>query len=612
MKLDDDHPLVHLHQKFWQQGAQGDQLLNLHEVQGAEGDETAGCYVLDIGISCMWPTKIWVRREYMRMYQRCYDHLETKRNRQKSPSMVITGHPGIGKHWWLLYVLCRRLVQKEATLFYDSERLILFVEEGVFRAPPNFGCTEFKSRVWTLVDGDGDSGLPTSLAQPWTTHRIIFVSPPEEERWNCLRSTTTWSLSIMNPWTRGEISAAASIHGFEADDLCLDDMYSRLGPTPRICFDYSRDKDYLAVHELRIERSIAALSPRVLQEIVNDTSVFKTNDLSNAIFLLKRNDPSWCTTTVQPITCAVEMKLRVRLRKEMYVQRLQLYHSLANAQTSRGLAGIVYKTLAQDILQRHKSIQLDLIPMVRKGWKPWRSNHGDGVGPSSVRSFRITASESYAYSTRPDSIIEGVYYAPHSPNQVTLDSFIMHNELLFIFQFTIAPEHQIEKGLFDFFSHNSLPPKARWHFVFVVPPTLLELSCPHPQDTELAALLEEINLYTMVVDPDRPFELRPVLGGPALTGQVPAGLFPAESVPAGEVLAGQVLAGQVPAGQVLAGQVLLAEQMSAGPVLVGSGLAGQVPAGPVPVPEPDSEPQPQQDTGWGMGSWKRLKQLRKT
>ena len=41
---------------------------------------------------------------------------------------------------------------------------------------------------------------------------------------------------------------------------------------------------------------------------------------------------------------------------------------------------------------------------------------------------------------------------PELPNQEALDSFIVMNGIRYVFQFTIAKEHDIKPGLFDFFS----------------------------------------------------------------------------------------------------------------------------------------------------------------
>lgn len=106
---DDDDPLVQLHSKFW-----GKKLTledpELSGPQPAESDEDKpmdvddddfppGCAILDIGIDDLPFQKIWIRADYIRVY----DFIESREapNRMAvnllPPAAVVTGQPGIGK-----------------------------------------------------------------------------------------------------------------------------------------------------------------------------------------------------------------------------------------------------------------------------------------------------------------------------------------------------------------------------------------------------------------------------------------------------------------------------------------------------------------------------------
>lgn len=115
-----------------------------------------------------------------------------------------------GRCYWLLYVLCRRLACKKLIIWYRGKRLSLFVEDGVYLylGPREYSYTEFKTQVWTLVDSDQGECVPEDLAVPDTKLMIIFVSSPKEQRWKGMMKTTAGAISIMNPWTRQEISEA--------------------------------------------------------------------------------------------------------------------------------------------------------------------------------------------------------------------------------------------------------------------------------------------------------------------------------------------------------------------------------------------------------------------
>ena len=109
-------------------------------------------------------------------------------------------------------------------------------------------------------------------------------------------------------------------------------------------------------------------------------------------------------------------------------EQLCLYYSLANFEESRPLASIVYKLLTQEKLQRQDMIMLDLVPMGKQRLDrsgPWLSTHKEGTDPLSVQLFNISWLANNLFSLRPDPIINNVYYAPESWDQVAFDSFIM-------------------------------------------------------------------------------------------------------------------------------------------------------------------------------------------
>jgi hypothetical protein len=65
-----------------------------------------------------------------------------------------------------------------------------------------------------------------------------------------------------------------------------------------------------------------------------------------------------------------------------------------------------------------------------------------------------------------------VQKARNQANQVALDSFLKFGQILYVFQFTSANTHDINKHKEEFLSEllNILPPKTNWRIVFVTPP----------------------------------------------------------------------------------------------------------------------------------------------
>ncbi len=82
------------------------------------------------------------------------------------------------------------------------------MKEGVYVEPPYSPCSDFKTRVWTLVDADNHAHMPSHLMEATTRHLLIFTTPPQSERWKRLEKYTSPVIYIMNPWSKKEILRA--------------------------------------------------------------------------------------------------------------------------------------------------------------------------------------------------------------------------------------------------------------------------------------------------------------------------------------------------------------------------------------------------------------------
>jgi hypothetical protein len=96
-KLDDNDALMQLHRKFWLQGIKN-KLLCIHDAEeGNDDDIGPGCYLLDLEVPELGRSMLWIRNDYIRLYKCCNEYLESCRNEELPPSVIITGQPGIGK-----------------------------------------------------------------------------------------------------------------------------------------------------------------------------------------------------------------------------------------------------------------------------------------------------------------------------------------------------------------------------------------------------------------------------------------------------------------------------------------------------------------------------------
>ncbi|KAF9515072.1 hypothetical protein BS47DRAFT_1381617 [Hydnum rufescens UP504] len=176
-------------------------------------DVLPGCYYLNIGIQGLWPQGLWIRPDYVRIYDALHHDYPLPMVRMgQTPCAVITGQPGIGKSLWVWYAARRRMAAREPLILYYGSKLCLFVEGGVYDLPDGWENDDFRYFIWAFIDSDEHSqGIPSHFVRPSTPLFIIFTRSPEANCWNCLHKTMLWPQTIiMNPWSKMDIQSATS------------------------------------------------------------------------------------------------------------------------------------------------------------------------------------------------------------------------------------------------------------------------------------------------------------------------------------------------------------------------------------------------------------------
>jgi hypothetical protein len=215
---------------------------------------------------------------------------------------------------------------------------------------------------------------------------------------------------------------------------------------------------------------------------------------------------------ISPITDYVEVQLGVRLRLLEPRAQVQMYKQFSSIPGARGMTLILFEAYCQ--VRFRGKIQLQFVPMVRlsdpltasqatkkrkgsgstahprRAPRPqWHSSHNTLSNEELERKRQNALLSKASINIRPSSVFEydgddfpseirsNVYYLPKKSNQVTLDSFILHLGILYIFQFTTAKEHLIKDGLLSFLARcTGLPPQDG-----VIPDDVDLLKCPVPQ-----------------------------------------------------------------------------------------------------------------------------------
>jgi hypothetical protein len=215
-----------------------------------------------------------------------------------------------------------------------------------------------------------------------------------------------------------------------------------------------------------------------------------------------------------PITDYIRSEIAICMQEYdacRLIERFQDFFSLAS---SRGMSGAIF----ENICHRHfkKQILIEYIPMVRfdendKRRKPkWHSSHHPidigavrreqledrrqgALGNLKTLDVRPSGTCELEYDGQAISLEQDVYYIPMKSNDVAFDSFIRHDDYLYIFQFTVSENHGIDPGLIPRLTlladcTDDLPPRENWLFIFIIPDGLKALTCPYPDSPELQKL----------------------------------------------------------------------------------------------------------------------------
>lgn len=101
-KLEGHRVLSRLHAKYWRKDMteEAQDWRMSHLVEDDDFDDIGpGCYALDLGIEDLERSKLWVRNNYLQIYDYCNTHYDRVKSFGSgiAPSVVITGQAGVGE-----------------------------------------------------------------------------------------------------------------------------------------------------------------------------------------------------------------------------------------------------------------------------------------------------------------------------------------------------------------------------------------------------------------------------------------------------------------------------------------------------------------------------------
>ncbi|KIM91796.1 hypothetical protein PILCRDRAFT_58282 [Piloderma croceum F 1598] len=487
--------------------------MEINDSTADDGDIDPGCYVLDIGTRGK-EDKMWVRAEYIRMFEFAETFYAENACNTLSPCLVITGQPGIGKSVWHWYALQMCCAQRKPVIWYLNGTCWLFVE-GVFRQPTTFDALCYETVVWTLVDSvDTPSGPPTGLITHGTRHFIIYTLSPTPSRWEKINQSMTRVVCVMNPWSRAEIHKVASFKAAGMSFTAINEIFDHLGPTLRLCFGNTRS---LIDYRRKLDEALGRLTLGGLEDMSFLHESQALDAVSCKIYMLKCSnvDVDSVEVDMTTITPFIASKVAAQMWALECYELVCLFNHWIRLPSTRGMAGDVFEPYCHITFSTR--IEFEFVPMVHIGgakepqWHLSHTKFPESPESKALEALRVEASsKTISLSIDPSRVVDygtdevtngiqveaDVYYIPLKANQVGIDSFILHNDTLYLLQMTTSAAHDIKEKLVPFLlSLKGTPSRSRWHFIFVKP-SLHILACPVPKCT----VLQDLVLYSAEVE----------------------------------------------------------------------------------------------------------------
>jgi hypothetical protein len=282
--------------------------------------------------------------------------------------------------------------------------------------------------------------------------------------------------------------------------------FKHLGPIPRICIDFVDDPSLLIDYEKNLQAMITDITSQSLRCFALDGGDINLGAESHAIFIMRRYEVDDLRRAyIEPVSAKVEMQLMTTINGLQRLERIDLYHTFASLNATKAVASLVYESLGHTRIR--EGITLAIKSLIKLSpnqeqnlfhWKcqseEWASNSMDQGDSETLVRFppetEITYEEDKLRSVEANHL-----HVPKARNQVALDSFFKLGAFLYILQFVVAKNHDIEKGIEESLSRlqNILPPKANWRFVFIAPPGC---EVDIKATSEVEKFLEGVTLYS--------------------------------------------------------------------------------------------------------------------
>ncbi|KIK62499.1 hypothetical protein GYMLUDRAFT_84424 [Collybiopsis luxurians FD-317 M1] len=384
--------------------------------------------------------------------------------------LAVTGHPGIGKSYFLYYIWTTRIALNLPTLFVHRRDEVLLWQDGQMYTAPFAQCSDRRLRnildqtVWCLVDSSQDLwDVPSSV---YLAGRfIIQAAAPRKER-------VSWTTKVpkmvfyyvMREWSAEELIAGLQLQEETFSEVKAEHLvkfHNILGGSARDAYRYAPSLDGRILH---LENTAKRLGLDVFTH-VNSVDLF--NPLSSAaepmvgesirhqfMSVFPWNNEDRSQYEIRPPTEMVLDIIVEAIRSKFKVNRVNLFNYLAAGDgiEDATLASYFYDLNYHDFLCRDVVLNCFMFHPSKRARIPGRAKRYWVSKSTPAECYPFSMKKCYVYvfeAKNPPEFKLGHYYRPSSRIFLTFDSMLVVTAThVIIFQSSMSCLHGVSlKGL---------------------------------------------------------------------------------------------------------------------------------------------------------------------
>ncbi|KAF9012152.1 hypothetical protein BDZ89DRAFT_912053, partial [Hymenopellis radicata] len=405
-----------------------------------------------------------------------YDLVRKMLEKPDHKAVVVTGHPGIGKTTFLLYLLLYRLERKLPTAVQlSSNHYYIFDEHGACARPLTHEDPRLQ-KCWALSDSNGSVIDPCEVFQS-RAQRVIQMTPPTPERWKEWAKQCGAAIIVMDLPKVMEIGAV--LKELRLDAAVTLGLVGRWGPSIRAILTIIEDPELVPQYHAAVAEAGCTLA-------MTPSSAFVSSGVgrlptSQSILFIRPEGGS-----TGSLTPSVKRTIPTKFLSEL----LDAYSTFL---TSESLLD-VFVRLSSHSLTRPGAGWRREMDMHRHMCTGGNVAHLYGIGKQGqidlMSSNRVLSGTESSLKCAP--AVESFYWMPSVVDFPGIDGILGDvNGDVFALQATTAADHvNPHDGLKRAWTAMSTRAHCRWNYVLVCSSqedveALLDVFVPHLRDLKL-------------------------------------------------------------------------------------------------------------------------------